>query len=124
MIRAGVPRRSVALLDSLLGDRFSIYTSVRVMEHAASLDMERFEDSKFYDKFERARQQTAGRIMLMSQTLGQIQDGITIGFLAAGLEIGSAAEWQKIQTNPADTAHLQPCWKSGSESPVINPASG
>ena len=84
---ADVLRRSVALLDSLLGDRFSIYTSVRVMEHAASLDMERFEDSKFYDKFERARQQTAGRIMLMSQTLGQIQDGITIGFLAAGLVV-------------------------------------
>ena len=39
---ADVLRRSVALLDSLLGDRFSIYTSVRVMEHAASLDMERF----------------------------------------------------------------------------------
>ena len=82
-----VLRRSVALLDSLLGDRFSIHTSVRVMDHAASLDMERFEDSKFYDKFERARQQTSGRIMLMAQTLGQIQDGITIAFLAVGLVV-------------------------------------
>lgn len=82
-----VLRRSVALLDSLLGDRFSIHTSIRVMDHAANLDMERFEDSKFYDKFERARQQTSGRIMLMAQTLGQIQDGITIGFLAAGLVV-------------------------------------
>ena len=86
-IGSDVLRRSVALLDSLLGDRFSIHTSVRVMDHAASLDMERFEDSKFYDKFERARQQTSGRIMLMAQTLGQIQDGITIGFLAAGLVV-------------------------------------
>jgi ATP-binding cassette subfamily B protein len=78
-------RRSIALLDSLLGDRFSIHTSLRVMEHAAGLDLERFEDSTFYDKFERARQQTSGRILLMSQALSQIQDGVTLGLLAAGL---------------------------------------
>ncbi len=78
-------RRAVALLDSLLGDRFSIHTSLRVMEHAAGLDLERFEDSTFYDKFERARQQTSGRILLMSQALSQIQDGVTLGLLAAGL---------------------------------------
>ena len=41
-------RRGIALLDSLLGDRFSIHTSLRVMEHAAGLDLERFEDSTFW----------------------------------------------------------------------------
>ncbi len=78
-------RRGIALLDSLLGDLFSIHTSLRVMEHAAGLDLERFEDSTFYDKFERARQQTSGRILLMSQALGQIQDSVTMGLLAVGL---------------------------------------
>ena len=36
----------IALLDSLLGDRFSIHTSVRVMEHAAGLDLERLRASR------------------------------------------------------------------------------
>jgi ATP-binding cassette subfamily B protein len=77
--------RSVALLDSLLGDLFSNQTSVRLMEHAAKLDLDKFEDAEFYDKLERARQQTVGRMTLMSQVLGQAQELITMVFLAAGL---------------------------------------
>ena len=82
---ADVLGRSIALVDSLLGDLFSNRTSVRLMEHAASLDMFHFEDSTFYDKLERARQQTTGRTVLMSQMLSQLQDSITMGFLAVGL---------------------------------------
>ncbi len=73
------------LIDSLLGDKFSNYTSIRILEHAASLDLDQFEDSVFYDKMERARQQTTGRTMLLSQLMSQIQDIITMLFLAAGL---------------------------------------
>jgi ATP-binding cassette subfamily B protein len=57
------------------------------MEHAARLDLEQFEDSSFYDKLERARQQTIGRTILLSQVLSQLQDLITMGFLAAGLMV-------------------------------------
>jgi ATP-binding cassette, subfamily B, bacterial len=77
--------RITTLLDSLLGDLFSNYTSVKIMEHAATLDLEQFEDSVFYDKLERARQQTIGRTILLSQVLSQVQDLITMSFLAAGL---------------------------------------
>jgi ATP-binding cassette subfamily B protein len=77
--------RATTLIDSLLGDLFSNYTSVKIMDHAASLDLEQFEDSAFYDKLERARQQTIGRTILLSQVLSQVQDLITMGFLAAGL---------------------------------------
>jgi ATP-binding cassette subfamily B protein len=49
------------------------------------LDLEQFEDSTFYDKLERARQQTAGRVILMSQVLSQGQDIITLVSLAVGL---------------------------------------
>jgi ATP-binding cassette, subfamily B, bacterial len=77
--------RIIALLDSLLGDKFANHTSVRIMEHAATLDLDQFEDSTFYDKLERARQQTVGRTVLLSQVLGQAQDTITMVFLAAGL---------------------------------------
>jgi len=61
--------RLTLLVDSLLSDLFSNYTSVRIMEHAAILDLDQFEDSEFYDKLERARQQTVGRTILLSQVL-------------------------------------------------------
>jgi ATP-binding cassette, subfamily B, bacterial len=77
--------RATTLVDSLLGDLFSNHTSIQIMQHAAILDLDQFEDSNFYDKLERARQQTIGRTILLSQVLGQIQDLITMGFLAAGL---------------------------------------
>ena len=77
--------RATILVDSLLGDLFSNYTSVKIMEHAATLDLDQFEDSEFYDKLERARQQTVGRTILLSQILTQVQDIITMAFLMIGL---------------------------------------
>lgn len=77
--------RIINLLDNLLGDSFSNFTSIRIMEHAALLDLEQTEDSEFYDKLERARQQTLGRTMLLSQIMGQIQDLISMVFLITGL---------------------------------------
>lgn len=79
--------RATTLVDSLLGDLFSNHTSVKIMKHAAMLDLEQFEDTTFYDKLERARQQTIGRTILLSQVLSQVQDLITMGFLAAGLVV-------------------------------------
>jgi len=77
--------RASTLIDSLLGDLFSNHTSIKIMQHAATLDLEQFEDSNFYDKLERARQQTIGRTILLTQVFSQVQDLITMGFLAAGL---------------------------------------
>ncbi len=77
--------RAITLMDSLLGDLFSNYTSVKIMDHAAILDLDQFEDAVFYDKLERARQQTVGRTVLLSQVMSQVQDLITMGFLAVGL---------------------------------------
>ena len=77
--------RAVALLDSLLGDLFANVSSVRLMRHAAELDLDQFEDSNFYDKLERARRQTLSRSVLMSQVLAQGQDAVTLVLLAGGL---------------------------------------
>ena len=77
--------RAISLLDTLLGEQFSNFTSIRIMRHAAQLDLDQFEDSTFYDKLERARQQTNGRTVLLSQVLGQVQDLISMAFLAVGL---------------------------------------
>jgi ATP-binding cassette subfamily B protein len=79
--------RATNLVDSLLGDLFANHTSIKIMEHAATLDLDQFEDSTFYDKLERARQQTVGRTVLLSQVLSQLQDLITMVFLGAGLVV-------------------------------------
>lgn len=77
--------RIVALLDGLLGDKFTNDISVRLMQHAASLDLSHFEDAEFYDKLERARQQTYTRHVLMSMVFNQMQNIVTILFLIGGL---------------------------------------
>jgi len=77
--------RGISLLDALLAEKMSTTTSVRLMEHAASLDLEDFEDSEFQDRLERARTQAAGRTGLISQLFGQAQDIVTIVSFAAGL---------------------------------------
>ncbi|MCB9317249.1 MAG: ABC transporter ATP-binding protein [Lewinellaceae bacterium] len=77
--------RAITLTDSLLGDLVNNDSSVRIIRHAATLDLYQFEDATFYDKLERARTQTAGRTALMSMVLSQAQDIITVIFLSGGL---------------------------------------
>ena len=84
-IISDILNRAITLMDSLLGDLFANHTSIKIIEHAATLDLDQFENSVFYDKMERARQQTVGRTILLSQVLSQLQDIITMSFLAAGL---------------------------------------
>ena len=81
--------RTSALVESLLGDLFSNYTSVRLMEHAAILDLYHFEDPAFYDQLERARRQTVGRIGLLAQLLSLGQDLLTLASLGAVLFVYS-----------------------------------
>ena len=77
--------RASSLVESLLGDLFSNRISVRLMEHAATLDLAQFEDPEFYDHLERARRQTVGRIGLIAQLLGLAQDALTLLTLSAAL---------------------------------------
>ena len=77
--------RAVSLLDSLLSEQFSNETSLRLMEHAATLDLEDFEDSELQDRLERARRQAAGRSSLIGQLFSQAQDVVTVASFAAGL---------------------------------------
>jgi len=83
-VLADILGRIVSLVDSLLSERVSNSSSVRLMEHAATLDLEDFEDSEFQDQLERARRQTSGRMTLMGQLLGQAQDIVTVASFVAG----------------------------------------
>lgn len=77
--------RAISLTDSLLGDAYSINSSVTIIKKTNQIDISLLEDSEFYDKLERARTQTAGRVGLMSNALGEIQSLISITTLVAGL---------------------------------------
>jgi ATP-binding cassette, subfamily B, bacterial len=77
--------RGTSLVDLLLGDRFSHQSSVDLMRHAATLDLYQFENPQFYDKLEKARQQTTVRSALLAQLLAQAQDLVSIVALSAGL---------------------------------------
>jgi ATP-binding cassette subfamily B protein len=79
--------RASSLIESLLGDLFSNHMSVRLMRHAATLDLAQFEDPEFYDHLERARRQTTARIGLIAMLLAMGQDVLTLGTLAAALVV-------------------------------------
>ncbi len=77
--------RFSSLLESLLGDLFGNRISVRLMQHAATLDLAQFEDAEVYDHLERARRQTVGRIGLFTLLLGTTQSLVTLITLASVL---------------------------------------
>jgi len=77
--------RLVSYADAVLSELFTNATSIRLMEHAATLDLEDFEDPDLQDKLDRARRQTMGRMSLLSQLFGQAQDMVTVVSFAAGL---------------------------------------
>jgi ATP-binding cassette, subfamily B, bacterial len=77
--------RASLLVESLLATLISNHISIRLMEHAATLDLCQFEDPTFYDKLERAREENTGRIMLLSNLLMVSQNALTLLSLGAAL---------------------------------------
>ena len=77
-IAADTTGRFISLVDSLLGDRFTNAISVRLMEHANTLDLLSFEDPVFYDKMERARRQTTARLGMLASLAGMGQQLLTL----------------------------------------------
>ena len=74
---AGILNRAIDYLDALLAGKYMHHVSVRVMEHAASLDLLAYEDPAFYDRLERARVQATDRLYMI-QAIGRlVQQAIT-----------------------------------------------
>jgi len=86
VVGEGLARLS-SLLESLLGDLFSNRISVRLMQHAATLDLAQYEDAETYDHLERARRQTVGRLGLIALLLSTAQDLITLVSLVGVLVV-------------------------------------
>jgi len=76
-VATGLVGRLIDYSDTLLAGRYMNHISVRVMQHAASLDLMAYEDPVFYDKLERARVQATDRLYMI-QAIGRlIQQVIT-----------------------------------------------
>jgi ATP-binding cassette subfamily B protein len=73
------------LTETLIGDLYANAASLRLMEHAAALDLAQFEDSAQQDRLERARRQVSGRTGLIGTVLWQFQALVTLASLAAGV---------------------------------------
>lgn len=80
-------RRGITYTDALLGDQYSIKSSVAIIKKTAEIELSQLEDAEFYDKLERARQQTTGRVGLMSNVLTQGEDIIVIMTLIGGVVV-------------------------------------
>lgn len=88
-VSAGILGRVIDYLDALLAGRYTHYVSVRVMEHAASLDLMAYEDPAFYDRLERARVQATDRLYMI-QAIGRlIQQVITTITLSISIMVFS-----------------------------------
>ena len=84
-ILSDVLGRVIGLVDALLSEKLTIRSSINLMEHAATLDLQDFEDAGFQDKLERARRQSSGRMTLMAQLFTQMQNMVTVATFAVGL---------------------------------------
>lgn len=63
--------RTTDYLDALLADRYVRHISIKVMNHAAELDMLAYENPVFYDRLERARVQATDRLGMI-QSMGRL----------------------------------------------------
>jgi ATP-binding cassette, subfamily B, bacterial len=77
--------RFIGYFDGRIADNFSAEVSVRIMQHAATLDLTSFEDPVFYDKLERARVQATDRVGMLNAIGGLVQQFVTLTSFAVAL---------------------------------------
>jgi ATP-binding cassette subfamily B protein len=77
--------RVIEFCDTKLADRFTRHIGIRLMKHAAKLDLMSYEDPVFYDKLERARVQSTDRVQMIQVAGRLIQELITTITLAAAI---------------------------------------
>ncbi len=88
-VSTGLVGRLIDYSDALLAGKYTNHISVRVMEHAASLDVMAYEDPVFYDRLERARVQATDRLYMI-QAIGRlIQQVITTITLSISIMVFS-----------------------------------
>ncbi len=75
--------RTIDYTDARLADEFTREVSLRVMKHAARLELASLEDPAFHDKLERARLQATDRIGMLNAMGRLLLQAITLVTLSA-----------------------------------------
>ncbi len=86
LLVAGVAavQRGIGFCQSLLRVLLSQRVNTLILEKALTLELAQFEDSEFYDKLNRARQEASSRpLALVNKTFGLAQHGISLASYAA-----------------------------------------
>ena len=81
--------RAIDYTDARPADEFTREVSLRVMAHAARLDLATFEDPVFQDKLERARLQATDRIGMLNSMGRLLLQSITLVSLSIGVIVYS-----------------------------------
>jgi ATP-binding cassette subfamily B protein len=77
--------RLVDFCDTSLNERYTRHVNIRIMRHAATLDLSSYEDPQFYDRLERARVQGADRVGMIQESGLIVQQLVSTVTLAAGI---------------------------------------
>ncbi len=77
--------RGVDFLDTIIADRFRHSLGLKIMHHAAALDLASFENPEFNDKLERARAQATDRTGMLTSAGWLIQRFVMLVSLAGGI---------------------------------------
>jgi ATP-binding cassette subfamily B protein len=88
-VTGGLVARAIDYLDALLAGKYTHYVSVRVLEHASSLDLLSYEDPVFYDRLERARVQATDRLYMIQAVGRLVQQVITTITLSISIAVFS-----------------------------------
>src|SRR6185312_9293728 len=81
-----VVQRSLFLARTLLGNRLGIDVNTVILEKAVSLELAQIENSEFYDKLNRARQEASSRsLQMVTDTFQFIQNALTLAAYVAVL---------------------------------------
>jgi ATP-binding cassette subfamily B protein len=90
-IGSSILGRAIDYSDSLLADKYTRHVSIRVMKHAAELDLLAYEDPVFYDRLERARVQATDRLGMI-QSIGRLEQQM-ITALTMSVAIMAYSPW-------------------------------
>ena len=85
----GVLMRAILYFNLLLSENYTRHVSLRLIEHAACLDLATYEDPSFHDRLERARSQATDRIVMVEGVARLLQQLLTTVSLCVGILVFS-----------------------------------
>lgn len=105
-----VVQRSLFLARTLLGNRLGINVNTSILEKAIQLELSQIENSEFYDKLNRARQEASSRsLQMVTDSFQFIQNALTLfGYIALLLSFsGWAVIALVLASLPATIAEMR-----------------